>query len=216
MTKQPLAWLVLALVGWIVVTGHCSDTEIAEALAKAQTYEQAAERAAAERDSLHAQNLQLAQAVESARLSEQTARALVDSVARDVALRSARAAQAAREASDTLRASLTASQAAQLDRIESEWAAVVAAKDEQVAALEGQVATLYAGIGARDAVITGLGAELEAERAIRAQLTLANGIYRGALRRQRFLGSARDAVTVLAVGYVGYRLLVPGREGRSR
>jgi len=206
---RPLHWLVLALVGWIVVTGRCADVEIAEALAEAGVHERAAEVAAAQRDSLHRANVALALAVDSARMAEQRAREAVDSVAREVALQSTRARQVAQATADTLRASLTASQAVQLDRIEAEWSTVVLAQAEHIGALESQVATLYAGIGARDAVITGLREELAAEVAIRTQLTLANGVYRGALRRQRFLSSAKDVVTVLAVGYIGFRVLVP-------
>ena len=209
MNRSPLVWLVLALAGWIAVTGHCADVEIAEALAEAGAHERAAEVAAAQRDSAHAENARLIAAVDSAKVSEERAKAVADSVTRDVALRSSRALQAAREASDTLRASLTATQAAQLDRMETEWTSVYAAQADVVVALQQQVATLYEGIGARDAVIAGLGAELEAERAIRAELQLANGVYRGALRRQRLLGSAKDLVTMAAVGYVAYRVLVP-------
>jgi len=207
-TRHPLVWLVLALAGWIAVTGRCADVDIAEALAEAGVHERAAEVAAAQRDSLRRANAILTDAVTTAKVSEERAQAVADSVTRDVALRSSRALRAAREASDTLRASLTASQAVQLDRMEAEWASVYAAQAEQVAALTSQVATLYEGIGARDAVISGLGAELEAERAIRAQLQLANGVYRGALKRQRLLGSATNLVTMAAVGYVGYRVLV--------
>ena len=209
MTARPLVWLVLALVGWIAITGRCADVQIAEALAEAGAHERAAEVAAAQRDSLRRQNAILTDAVTTARLSEQRAREAVDSVARDVALRSSRALQAAREASEGLRASLTASQAVELDRIETEWANVVAAKDSLITTLYNERATLYAGIGARDAAISGLREELAAEVAIRTQLTLANGVYRGALRRQQFFGRVKDVVLVAAVGYVGYRVLVP-------
>ena len=209
MTRSRIVWLVLALAGWIAVTGRCADVQIAEALAEAGVHERAAEVAAAQRDSLAKHNAFLTSLVDSAKVSEERAKAAVDSVTRDVALRSSRALRAAQATSDTLRASLTATQAAQLDRINAEWTSVYAAQADVVVALQQQVATLYEGIGARDAVIAGLGAELEAERAIRAELQLANGVYRGALKRQRLLGSAKDLVTMAAVGYVAYRVLVP-------
>ena len=162
MNRSPLVWLVLALAGWIAVTGRCADVQIAEALAEAGVHERAAEVAAAQRDSAHAENARLIAAVDSAKVSEERAQAVADSVTRDVALRSSRALRAAQATSDTLRASLTATQAALLTRTETAYQAVIAAKDEQIGALESQVATLYDGIGARDLLIVGMGEEMAA------------------------------------------------------
>lgn len=204
--------LVAALVGWIAITGHCADIQIAEARAAAGAYEQAAQVAAAQRDSIHLASAALALAVDSARMAERRAQGVVDSVTRDVALGSTRALQAAQESSSALRASLDATQAVELgylDRIETEYNAVIRARADQVAALEMQVSTLIAGIEVRDAVISGLRDELAAEVAIRTQLTLANEVYRGALRSQGRRAAITRVVTYALAGFVVYQAVTP-------
>lgn len=194
-----LALVLIALAVGFMASRSFGGRAVAEALDRAAAAEAAVAFLVPQRDSIRAANDTLTATVEAAKIAERAAELAADSVARVAASRIAQAGRRASEGADALRASLDSAQAVQLGEIELAWGEVVAANAVHIEALEGQIATLDAGIVARDLLISGVHNELAAERGISAGLQATNAALRAAVRAQGRRALWAQSGTALAV-----------------